>query len=81
MTRPLKRATAPLFGLLVALALGFGVRTATAAPAGTDCPYNPPTNLGTCFSDLNCNTKCVKNLGSTYSGECVYGCCICEPIE
>lgn len=78
MPRPLRRATAPLFGLLVALALAFGVRSAAAAPARTDCPTIPPTALGTCINDSGCTTKCRFRNGPSYSGECVDGCCICE---
>jgi hypothetical protein len=79
MRRIGNRVAAPLFALLLAASLVFGVTSAFATPAkAMSCTNDPPTFLGTCTSDSHCRDKC-RFYGGDPVGDCtsVPGCCIC----
>ena len=63
-----------LIGGIVA-SMGFGAREAVAAKATAPC-YDPPTWLGECASEAECDTRCV--IAGGFEGECKpNGCCAC----
>ena len=73
------RFVAPLFALLLAASLTFGV-TAVFAQVGGPCDYSPPTVLGACSSEQQCDDRCAAHGG--WEGDCVVGpnnstCCLC----
>ena len=73
------RFIAPLFALLLAVSLTFGVTTVFAQVAGP-CDYSPPTVLGYCSSEAECDWNCAAHGG--WEGDCVTGpnntkCCLC----
>ena len=49
--------------LAVLAALGFGASEALAENAATACPYYPPTEIGECYSDMQCTTMCKQQPG------------------
>lgn len=72
--------TRPLFALLFAASLTFGIRTAFAQPAsGGACKNEPPTFLGVCISEEDCDFRCIAEGG--FDGTCMQrpdgACCIC----
>lgn len=79
MRRIGNRLAAPLFALMLAASLAFGVSTTFAAPASAGaCPNDPPNFLGTCTSDADCTQKC-RFYGGDPIGDCTSlpGCCLC----
>lgn len=71
------RLVAPLFGLLLAASLAFGVTTTFAAPSkAPPCLNDPPHALGTCSSQEECQRKC-DFYGGLPIGDCTNGCCTC----
>ena len=77
MRRIGNRFITPLFGLLVAASLTFGV-TSTRAQArnASECFYSPTHALGYCATQQECQTRCEQEGGRV--GECTsFGCCMC----
>lgn len=85
MRRIARRITTPLFALLFAASLAFGVGSSfaqaeRAAPAAATCPDDGwSINAGACASQLLCRQKCQ---GRNYlTGDCLGGiegnCCVC----
>ena len=73
------RLFAPLFALLLAASLTFGV-TAVFAQVGAPCDYDPPTILGACSSEAECDDDCAQHGG--FQGDCIVSsdgstCCLC----
>lgn len=61
-------------------ALAFGARQALAA-SGADCIYDPPTLLGACTSDQNCQEMCTPVWHpDPVEGHCISGCCVCYAL-
>jgi len=63
--------------LTVALVGGmaFGAREAFAAEASFGCTYSPPTQLGVCETEAQCQFACEGVGGDR--GDCRSGCCFC----
>jgi hypothetical protein len=69
----MKAVRTTLFGLAMALALGFGASTVLANPAATeDGAICPRTSVGKCSNQDQCSRKCASG-----SGSCTNGCCYC----
>lgn len=69
--RKTTRPTHLVFALLTAATLSFGAASAFAAASN-----DPPTIIGTCTSQQDCQTKC--ELAGGYAGECdIKGRCHC----
>jgi hypothetical protein len=78
MRRITNRITTPLFALVLATALSFGISTAFARPAAANaCFYSPPTALGACSSQAQCQLMC-NAYGTNPNSLCTRaGCCVC----
>jgi hypothetical protein len=80
----LKRTTLVLRALAAAAvlsALAFGAQEAVASSRmATSCNYEPPLELGTCMSELQCDLDCEAYYGPGNGGYCTPtgNCCICE---
>ncbi len=71
------RLMAPLFALLLAASLTFGVTTTFAQPReAPPCFNDPPNALGSCSSQEECQRKC-DFYGGQPIGDCIDGCCFC----
>jgi hypothetical protein len=80
MQRTVDRITTPLFALLLAASLTFGVSSVFAGEGSKECTYAPPTFLGACFSNEECTERCIAQGG--FAGECSLmpdgkKCCFC----
>jgi hypothetical protein len=69
------RFVARTFGLLLAASLTFGVSSVFSQAETNVCRTDPPTYLGTCSSEAECDEKCLAAGG--FDGICTNGCCIC----
>jgi hypothetical protein len=74
------RIVTPLFSLLFAASLTFGVASVFSQADAKECMYDPPTFLGACFSNEECTERCIAQGG--YAGECSQmpdgkKCCFC----
>ena len=69
-----------LVTLIAVAALSFGASEAFAADAAMTCPFSPPSQLGDCISENNCNMQCHAQPGSDENsiGACFNGCCTCR---
>jgi hypothetical protein len=57
--------------------LTFGASELFAADPGRTCMNNGHDTLGTCFSEIDCNSRC-HDIGGI-QGNCLgSGCCFCE---
>jgi hypothetical protein len=80
MQRISNRMMAPLFALLLAASLAFGVGSALAQPAAAAaCPYNPGSGqIGvSCTVRANCTAPCQAAYPGSPGGVCSGGCCVC----
>jgi hypothetical protein len=75
MRRVASRVTGSLFALFCAVSLTFGGTTVFAQAEQQICQTSPPTFLGACTSERQCDERCWGAGG--IDGECVNGCCIC----
>jgi len=60
--------------------LAFGARVAFATGPAAACPFDPPTLLGTCVNQQDCQNKCDQYnppAGSTFGACTGGGCCVC----
>lgn len=71
----LDRVRAPLAGLAVAAALGFGASAALAQ--ARPCPL---TAIGSCGTLARCQDACVARDGDPSGASCTNGCCFCPGI-
>jgi hypothetical protein len=80
MRRISNRIATPLSALLFAASMTFGVSSVFAKPvSGTAaCRYDPPSMLGACVSEADCDRRCAAWGGE---GECIPTpdgpCCTC----
>lgn len=80
MRRMTRRIATPLAALLFAASMTFGVSSVFANPASTTaaCRYDPPSMLGACVDEADCDRRCAAYGGE---GECIYtpsgNCCTC----
>lgn len=80
MRRTGNRLVRPLFALLFAASLAFGVTSSFAQANSKECLYDPPGFLGACFSNEECTERCIAAGG--FAGECSNPpggprCCFC----
>lgn len=82
MRRMGNRLATPLFALLLAASLVFGVTSVFAQAAQTaDCPFDGVNFVGACYSNEHCTDLCVMYNGGypVTQGECwTNGCCTCR---
>lgn len=65
------------YWVVLAGAMAFGASEAMAGVAdGGECKFKPPTFLGECTSQTQCNHLCVTMYGGDH-GLCKNGCCEC----
>lgn len=75
MRQTANRITAPLFALLFAASITFGVNS-VFAQVQAPCDYDPPTVLGYCATEEECDVNCWGHGG--FDGTCTTSnCCIC----
>ena len=74
MQRVGNRLATSALALLLAGSLTFGVSSALAQVPGP-CDYNPPTVLGYCSSEQECENRCIGSGG--IDGICSENCCFC----
>lgn len=75
MRKLLRQAALTAYVAGVALALGFGATQAFEFGTSS-CEWDPPTFLGECLGEINCQRTCEFYLG--WLGECDgEGCCVC----
>jgi hypothetical protein len=75
------RFAAPLFGLVLAVSLAFGVTSVFAQARQSDCLFDGRTFVGACYSDQHCTDLCIMYNGGypNTRGECwPNGCCVCQ---
>jgi hypothetical protein len=62
--------------------LGFGARVALASQPST-CPWDPPTLLGECQTQQECQALCdsYNPPGSTYGACGLAHCCVCIELK
>lgn len=63
-------------GILTTLAVG--ASAAWAKTTVSSCTFNPPSQLGTCATQEDCQTACKDVNGNPENmGTCTNGCCFC----
>jgi hypothetical protein len=68
----LRRTRAPLLGLAVLAALGFGATSVMAE--ARPCPE---TSIGSCPNLARCQDNCAGLGGNVADARCTNGCCFC----
>ena len=73
------RFTAPLFALLMAVSLAFGVTSVFAQAASEPCPidYSSGRTGASCSVSQDCTKSCRMAFPGSPGGVCSFGCCIC----
>lgn len=67
-----------VFASLVIGGLTFGAQTALGSSgARSECFWHPPTFLGTCSDQPECQSLCEQYNPEPVGGECYDGCCSC----
>lgn len=76
MKRNGRRLSSLLLVFAVLGALAFGAKQALAS-SRNDCTYEPPTLLGACAGDVQCQNMCEAVWHDPVVGDCIAGCCVC----
>jgi hypothetical protein len=85
MRRISNRIATPLFALMFAASLAFGVTSSFAqvarlAPVAAACPDDGFISAGPCISPEHCDERCRRR--GFIGGDCIVGpegnCCVCQ---